>query len=296
MTLANENLRSERLAGEGGLRFTAFEERVVVRGHFSGVKSAASRKRHAEHEPNLITRQRQNLVAPRSRGLSLRPKLSSTSTGRFGRVSVRDVPWCGSVNTTLEAEIPQVARHQFTISRDSINRNRNLQLQDAPPAHNLMTIKTLSVGSTSHSMLFFRQDRSRLKRLLPPRTFNHDMKWARRRPPPWPPILCARLRVILAVTDPGRKRAVARALARRISSSTSSDAPDGRATAPAMRIVDMGLIRNNLRCMRLYDQPKCFCAILAAAQRVEPTGESVYHVRRSRQSVSVWASRTERID
>jgi outer membrane receptor protein involved in Fe transport len=119
LTLANENLRSERMTGgEGGLRFTPLDEKLVVRGTFfwNEITTPVANVTLST-TPNLITRQRQNLGRTRSRGFELETealinqywKLSAGYL--FADATVVRFP----VNTTLEGlMIPQVARHQFT--------------------------------------------------------------------------------------------------------------------------------------------------------------------------------------
>jgi outer membrane receptor protein involved in Fe transport len=119
LTLANENLRSERMTGgEGGLRFTSLDEKMVVRGTFfwNEIKRPVANVTLST-TPNLITRQRQNLGRTRSRGFELETealinqhwKLSAGYL--FADATVVRFP----VNTTLEGLLnPQVARHQLT--------------------------------------------------------------------------------------------------------------------------------------------------------------------------------------
>ena len=119
LTLANENLRSERMTGgEGGLRFTSLDEKLVVRGTFFWNEiTRPVANVTLSTTPNLITRQRQNLGRTRSRGFELETealinqywKLSAGYL--FADATVVRFP----VNTTLEGLlIPQVARHQLT--------------------------------------------------------------------------------------------------------------------------------------------------------------------------------------
>jgi outer membrane receptor protein involved in Fe transport len=119
LTLANENLRAERMTGgESGIRFNSRSNDLVVRGTFfwneitrpvANVTLTTS--------PALITRRRQNLGRTRSRGLEFEADARlnqywKVSAGYlFADATVVSFP----VNQTLEGLIiPQVARHQFT--------------------------------------------------------------------------------------------------------------------------------------------------------------------------------------
>jgi outer membrane receptor protein involved in Fe transport len=119
LTLANENLRAERLTGgEGGIRFNSAGDRLVVRGTFFWNEiTRPVANVTLTTTPALITRQRQNLGRTRSRGLEFEAdarvnqfwKLSAGYL--FADASVVRFP----VNRTLEGlMVPQVARHQFT--------------------------------------------------------------------------------------------------------------------------------------------------------------------------------------
>ena len=120
MTLANSNLRSERLTnGEAGIRTYSLKERLVVRGTFFwAVVSEPVANVTLSTTPALITRQRQNLGKTRSRGIEVAADLelakhwSVTGGFLFADATVLKFP----ANTSLEGlMIPQVPRHQFTL-------------------------------------------------------------------------------------------------------------------------------------------------------------------------------------
>jgi outer membrane receptor protein involved in Fe transport len=119
LTLANENLKAERLIGaEAGVNFSADRPNIEVRTIFfwSEVDRAVA-NRTLSVTPNLITRQRQNLGRTRSRGvevdLDYRPHPKFALTGGYLLVdaAVTEFP----DNPELVGRtIPQIARHQFT--------------------------------------------------------------------------------------------------------------------------------------------------------------------------------------
>jgi outer membrane receptor protein involved in Fe transport len=119
LTLANEQLRAERLTGgEAGARASAFGDRVAVRGaaFWSEITRTVANVT-LDVTPELITRQRQNLGRTRSRGLELEADVRLTdrlglSAGyQFLDATVREFP----ANRALEGlRIPQVPRHQAT--------------------------------------------------------------------------------------------------------------------------------------------------------------------------------------
>ncbi|HUQ33566.1 MAG TPA: TonB-dependent receptor [Pyrinomonadaceae bacterium] len=129
LTLANENLRAERLTGwETGANFNSFNQKLNLRGAFFWTAIAQPVANVTlTVQPILITRQRQNLGRTRSRGLEIewdaRPSNHWTVSGGYLFVDarVRSFP----ANTALEGLfIPQVARNQLTFqarySRPSI--------------------------------------------------------------------------------------------------------------------------------------------------------------------------------
>lgn len=120
LTLANENLRAERLTGgEVGLRVNSGNNRVALRGSFfwNDISRPVANVTLAT-TPSLITRQRQNLGSTRSQGLELHSDVNLnrrwtlSGTYLFADASVVDFP----VNSLLEGlRLPQVPRHQLTI-------------------------------------------------------------------------------------------------------------------------------------------------------------------------------------
>lgn len=126
LTLANENLRAERLTGgEGGLRFSSASEVLVLRGSFfwNEVQRPVANVT-ISIIPALVTRQRQNLGRTRSRGIELEGDARfnrhwKVSAGYlFADATVVRFP----VNTALEGlMIPQVPRHQFTFQTSYVN-------------------------------------------------------------------------------------------------------------------------------------------------------------------------------
>jgi len=119
LTLANENLRAERLTGgEAGVRVTAFKEKLVARGTaFWNDVTRPVANVTLQTTPALITRQRQNLGRTRSRGVELETEARlnqfwNLSAGYlFDDATVVRFP----ANIALEGlMIPQVPRHQFT--------------------------------------------------------------------------------------------------------------------------------------------------------------------------------------
>jgi outer membrane receptor protein involved in Fe transport len=120
LTLANENLRAERLTGgEVGANVATRDGRHGVRATFFHAEIArpvANVTRTVA--PALITRRRENLGRTRSRGLEVefdvRPARRWTLTGGYqlADASVEEFP----ANRELEGlRLPQVARHQLTL-------------------------------------------------------------------------------------------------------------------------------------------------------------------------------------
>jgi outer membrane receptor protein involved in Fe transport len=118
LTLANENLRAERLTGaETGARFTTKDNRVALRGTFFWNEiTRPVANVTLTTTPALITRQRQNLGRTRSRGVEFRSEFklhrnwSGSGSYLFADARVVEFP----VNTILEGlQLPQVPRHQF---------------------------------------------------------------------------------------------------------------------------------------------------------------------------------------
>lgn len=119
LTLANENLRAERLTGgEGGIRFNSTDDRLAVRGSlFWNEINRPVANVTLTTTPALITRQRQNLGRTRSRGLEFE---ADARLNQFWKLSAGYLFADATVvkfpaNQALEGLlIPQVARHQFT--------------------------------------------------------------------------------------------------------------------------------------------------------------------------------------
>lgn len=126
LTLANENLRAERLAGgEAGAILTPFGGRARLRSVFfwSEITRPIANVTLAV-TPALITRQRQNLGRTRSRGLELEGETRLTQHWSLSAgylltdAVVRRFP----ANTSLEGLwIPQVPRHQLTFQAQYTN-------------------------------------------------------------------------------------------------------------------------------------------------------------------------------
>ncbi|HKO62374.1 MAG TPA: TonB-dependent receptor [Pyrinomonadaceae bacterium] len=119
LTLANENLRAERVTNtEAGIRVSGLNDRVVVRSAFfwATVSEPVANVTLAV-TPALITRQRQNLGRVRSRGVEVETETrfnqfwDLTAGYLFADATLAEFP----ANVALEGlMIPQVPRHQFT--------------------------------------------------------------------------------------------------------------------------------------------------------------------------------------
>ena len=126
LTLANENLRAERLTGgEAGLRITDQNQRLSLRGGFfwNDITRPVANVTLST-TPALITRQRQNLGRTRSRGVELQADAKLTQSWNvstsylFAAAEVIQFP----ANTALVGlQLPQVPRHQFTFQSQYIN-------------------------------------------------------------------------------------------------------------------------------------------------------------------------------
>jgi outer membrane receptor protein involved in Fe transport len=129
LTLANEQLRAERLTGgEAGANFAALDRKLSVRGTFfwSEITRPIANVTLIV-TPNLITRQRQNLGRTRSRGIDIEADARITNTislsggYQFADATVLKFP----ANTLLEGLlIPQVARHQLAFQARYSNPSR----------------------------------------------------------------------------------------------------------------------------------------------------------------------------
>ena len=129
LTLANENLRAERLTGgEAGASFAAFKRKLNVRGTFFWseiIRPVANVTLSVT--PALITRQRRNLGRTRSRGFEVEAEARLTNTVvisggyQFLDATVVSFP----ANTSLEGlMIPQVPRHVMTFQARYSNPRR----------------------------------------------------------------------------------------------------------------------------------------------------------------------------
>jgi outer membrane receptor protein involved in Fe transport len=119
LTLANENLRAERLTGgEAGAQFSSFNRGLTLHSTFFWTEvTRPVANVTLSVSPALITRQRQNLGRTRSRGLELEAdaQLSNTWAVSGGYLFVDATVLEFPVNTTLVGNrLPQVARHQLT--------------------------------------------------------------------------------------------------------------------------------------------------------------------------------------
>lgn len=119
LTLANENLRAERLTGgETSASVQWLDQKLITRGTFFWTEMTLPVANVTlSTTPALITRQRRNLGRTRSRGFEfeaeaqLFKRLFVTGSYLFANATVLQFP----ANTTLEGlSIPQVPRHQFT--------------------------------------------------------------------------------------------------------------------------------------------------------------------------------------
>lgn len=129
LTLANENLRAERLTGgEAGASFTSLNRRLNTRATlFWAEMTRPVANVTLSVTPALITRQRQNLGRTRSRGLELEADMRLTSrwnlSGGYLFSDARIIKF--PADPTLEnLFIPQVARHQATFQLRHANSAR----------------------------------------------------------------------------------------------------------------------------------------------------------------------------
>lgn len=126
LTLANENLRAERLtSGEAGASFSSFNQKLNMRAAVFWTEIALPVANVTlTVTPNLITRQRQNLGRTRSRGLEMEwdARLTNHLTVSGGYLFADATVLSFPVNTTLEGLlIPQVPRHQLTFQARYMN-------------------------------------------------------------------------------------------------------------------------------------------------------------------------------
>lgn len=135
LTLANENLRAERLAGgEAGAGFVSQRRRFNARATFFWLEVTRPVANVTLSEtPNLITRQRQSLGRTRSRGVEVEADAYLSDrwslSGGYQLADARVVRF--PVNTTLEGlRLPQVPMHTLTFRIDySAPRRHTFSLQ-----------------------------------------------------------------------------------------------------------------------------------------------------------------------
>lgn len=119
LTLANENLRAERLTGgEAAASFYLFDRRLLARGTlFWTEMTRPVANVTLQVTPNLITRQRQNLGRTRSRGVEVETEARLNKhwliTGGYllADATVLEFP---ANRRLVGLALAQVARHQFT--------------------------------------------------------------------------------------------------------------------------------------------------------------------------------------
>ena len=126
LTLANENLRAERLTGgEAGASFSPFGHRLNLRAAFFWTEMTRPVANVTlSVTPALITRQRQNLGRTRSRGLEVEwdARLTDELTLSGGYLLADATVLSFPANALLEGLlIPQVARHQLTFQARYVN-------------------------------------------------------------------------------------------------------------------------------------------------------------------------------
>jgi outer membrane receptor protein involved in Fe transport len=128
LTLANADLKAERLTGGEAAASVAALRRLTVRGTFFWTEiTRPVANVTVNFTPELITRRRQNLGRTRSRGLELEGEARITDTVyvssgyQFVDATVLRFP----ANTMLEGLlIPQVPRHQLTFQARYVNPSR----------------------------------------------------------------------------------------------------------------------------------------------------------------------------
>jgi outer membrane receptor protein involved in Fe transport len=126
LTLANENLRAERLTGgEAGASFSAGGQKLNARAAFFWTEMTRPVANVTLNvTPALITRQRRNLGRTRSRGLEVEwdARLTHSFTVSGGYLFADATVVSFPANALLEGlQIPQVARHQLTFQARYVN-------------------------------------------------------------------------------------------------------------------------------------------------------------------------------
>ena len=126
VTLANENLRAEKLTGgEAGLRWSSWQNRFEMQSNFfwNFINQPVANVT-LQTTPALITRQRQNLGRTRARGLEIRSEMRFDKDWDFsaGYLLSDSTVVSFPVNPQLEGlQVPQVPRHQFTFQLRYLN-------------------------------------------------------------------------------------------------------------------------------------------------------------------------------
>ena len=119
LTLANENLRAEKLTGaEGGLRWLSWQNRLEVQSNvFWNEINRPVANVTLLTTPALITRQRQNLGQTRARGIEIHSEIRFDNSWNLsaGYLLADSTVVSFPVNRQLEGlRVPQVPEHQFT--------------------------------------------------------------------------------------------------------------------------------------------------------------------------------------
>ncbi len=119
VTLSNDALHAERITGgEGGLRYSAFSQKLVFRSGFFWSKITRPIANVTLNvQPNLITRQRKNLGSTRSRGaeFNVDARISGTVVLSGGYQFLDSSVVSFQADPSLEGLlVPHVPRHAFT--------------------------------------------------------------------------------------------------------------------------------------------------------------------------------------
>ncbi|HEX7296300.1 MAG TPA: TonB-dependent receptor [Pyrinomonadaceae bacterium] len=126
LTLANENLRAEKLTGvEGGVRWSSWQDRFEMQSNvFWNEINQPVANVTLQTTPALITRQRQNLGQTRARGVELHADFNFDKRWNLaaGYLLADSTVVSFPVNRQLEGlRVPQVPRHQFTFQLRYLN-------------------------------------------------------------------------------------------------------------------------------------------------------------------------------
>ena len=126
LTLANENLRAEKLTGvEGGLRWSSWQNRLDMQSNvFWNEINQPVANVTLQTTPALITRQRQNLGEIRARGVELHADVNFDRRWNLsaGYLLADSTVVSFPINRQLEGlRVPQVPRHQFTFQLRYLN-------------------------------------------------------------------------------------------------------------------------------------------------------------------------------